>query len=186
MSPVISTYKLILKRTAISKKFYRRNDQIRVPEVRVIDEKGNQIGVMQTSHALAEAQSRGLDLVEVSPVAKPPVCKIVDYGQLKYEQNKKDRAQKSKQKQAEVKGIRLSVTISDHDLDVRANRAHKFLDKGHKVQIELLLRGRQKAHPEKGKEVIERFLEMLGPEVKVESPTVRKGGKFFTLIGKKK
>lgn len=170
----------------LSKKSFRRNEQIRVPQVRVIDEHGNQLGVMVTAHALAEALSRGLDLVEVSPVAQPPVCKYVNYGQLIYEQNKKERKQKSRQKKIEVKGIRLSITISEHDLQVRQEQAAKFLAKGHKIQIELMLRGRQKAHPEIGQDVVTTFINLLTEQAMVESPVARKGHKFIALLAPKR
>ena len=171
---------------AKSKKDFRRNEYIRSKEVRVIDENGNQLGVLATSEALSQAQSRGLDLVEVSPLAKPPVCKYVNYGQLQYEQNKKERKQKSQQKKTEVKGIRLSTTIGEHDIEIRRDRAKKFIEKGHKIQIELLLRGRQKAHPEIGKEVVQKFIDSLNEYVIVESPVIRKGSKFISLIAPKK
>ncbi len=176
----------IINIKTISKKEFRRNEQIRVPQVRIIDEKGNQLGVLNTTEALTQAKSRGLDLVEVSPLADPPVCKYVNYGQLQYERRKKERQQKSKQKKTEVKGIRLSTTIGEHDLNLRLERAKKFLAKGHKVQIELQLRGRQKAHPQIGEEVVNKFIESLAEEAKVESPTKRKGGKFLALITPKK
>ena len=162
------------------------NDQIRVPQVRVIDERGQQLGVYQTTAALQLAQERELDLVEVSPLAQPPVCKIVDYGQLRYETNKKERKQKGKQKKTEVKGIRLSTTISEHDIGVRVEQAKKFLVKGHKVQIELLLRGRQKMHPEIGKEVIRKFITILVDVAVVESPIAQQGGKISAILMAKK
>lgn len=162
------------------------NDQIRVPQVRVIDERGQQLGVYQTTAALQLAQERELDLVEVSPLAQPPVCKIVDYGQLRYETNKKERKQKGKQRKTEVKGIRLSTTISEHDIGVRVEQAKKFLEKGHKVQIELLLRGRQKMHPEIGKEVIRKFITILADVAVVESPIAQQGGKISAILMAKK
>jgi len=154
--------------------------------VRVIDEKGNQLGVMATSAAIALAHDRELDLVEVSPVAVPPVCKIVNYGQLRYEANKKERKQKGKQKKTEVKGIRLSTTISEHDVNVRVDQATKFMSKGNKVQVELLLRGRQKAHPEIGREVIQKFIQLLASVSAVESPISQQGGKLSAILMPKK
>ncbi len=124
--------------------------------------------------------------MEVSPIAKPPVCKFVDYGQLQYEQKKKARQQKGKQKKTEIKGIRLSTTIGEHDLGIRQKQATKFLEKGHKVQLELRLRGRQKAHPEIGADVMNKFIEGLSEVSSVETPTQRKGGKFTAMITPKK
>lgn len=154
--------------------------------MRVIGSRGEQLGVLPIAEAIAEAKAKNLDLVEVSPVANPPVCKIVDFGQLQYEQKKKDRLQRSKQKKTETKGLRVSTTISDHDLEVRVNQATKFLTKGNKVQVELLLRGRQKAHPEIGQEVVQRFIDALEDVATVESPIERKGSKFIALLSAKK
>lgn len=142
--------------------------------------------MLDTHEAIRRAHEIGLDLVEVQPLAQPPVCKFVDYGQLQYERKKKERQQRSKQKKTEVKGLRLSITISDHDLGIRVEQAKKFLSKGHKVQAELQLRGRQKAHPEIGKEVVDRFLTGLENDCVIESPCAQKGGKFIVLIGAKK
>lgn len=152
----------------------------------MIDEHGAQLGVLDTRTAIQMAIERELDLVEVSPVAQPPVCKIVDYGQLRYEANKKERKHKGKQKKTEVKGIRLSLTISDHDIAVRVGQAQKFLEKGNKVQIELLLRGRQKMHPEIGREVVNKFIGLLAESAVVESPISQQGGKISAIIMAKK
>lgn len=157
-----------------------------MPQVRVIDEHGAQLGVLDTKVAIQMALERELDLVEVSPVTQPPVCKIVDYGQLRYEANKKERKHKGKQKKTEVKGIRLSLTISDHDIEVRVGQAKKFLEKGNKVQIELLLRGRQKIHPEIGREVVNKFIALLAEVAVVESPIGQQGGKISAIIMPKK
>lgn len=162
------------------------NDQIRVPQVRVIDNAGTLLGVMSTTEAMRLAAERGLDLVEVSPLAQPPVCKIVDYGQLRYEANKKERKQRGKQKKTEVKGIRLSTTIGDHDVSVRVKQASKFLEEGNKVQIELLLRGRQKAHPEIGRGVVQNFITQLATVATVESPVSQQGGKITAIVMPKK
>lgn len=127
-----------------------------------------------------------MDLVEVNPTADPPVCKIVDFGKLQYEKDKADRKQKAKQKKVEVKGIRLSVTIADNDLQIRVKQAEKFLAKGNKVQIQLQLRGRQKAHPEKGQEMINKFLDEADREkINIEQHIKRQGGRFTCVIGPK-
>jgi translation initiation factor IF-3 len=162
------------------------NEQIRAPQVQVISETGALLGIMSAGAALIEARNRGFDLVEVSPIANPPVCKIINYGQLRYENRKKEQRQKSKQKSTEVKGIRLSTTISEHDTAVRVEQAKKFFSKGNKVQVELLLRGRQKAHPEIGAEVVNKFIQALNAVAVVESPIKRQGGKFISLLTPKK
>ncbi len=154
--------------------------------MRVIDAAGEMLGVMTTAEALRLAREKEVDLVEVSPVANPPVCKIIDFGQLKYEANKKERKQRVKQKKTEVKGIRLSTTIGDHDLGVRAKQAKKFLEEGNKVQIELLLRGRQKAHPEIGRDVVLKFMELLLDVAVIESTISLQGGKVSAILMPKK
>lgn len=141
---------------------------------------------MTTVEALQQAKERELDLVEVSPLANPPVCKYVNYGQLVYEKNKRERKQKAKQKKIEVKGIRLSTTIGDHDFNIRIAQAQKFLEKGNKVQVELLLRGRQKAHPELGADMVKKFIAALAEIAAVESPMNKQGGKFIVLLTSKK
>lgn len=162
------------------------NEQIRLPQIRVIDDAGSLLGLMSTTEALRLAAERGLDLVEVSPLAQPPVCKIVNYGQLRYEANKKERKQRGKQKKTEVKGIRLSSTIGDHDVSIRLKQASKFLEEGNKVHIGLLLRGRQKAHPEIGRDVVQNFINQLADVATVESPVAQQGGKISAIVMPKK
>lgn len=133
------------------------------------------------------AKSVNMDLVEVSPLADPPVCKIMDFGRLQYEQDRLLRKAKSMSKKAgELKGIRLSVTIGDHDMGVRVKNGQKFLDKGNKLKIELQLRGRQKAHPELAKETIDRYIELLERNTTVEQPVKRQGGRFSSIVSVKK
>ena len=139
----------------------RTNNQIRVPEVRVIDETGGQLGVMKTVDALAMAQDRGLDLMEVSPNAQPPVVKFVDFDKYRYHQKKLEQQQKKKQKKVDIKGIRLSLRISEHDMGIKAKKAIEFLDEGHKVKVDLLMRGREQAHPEMAFERVKLFLTLI-------------------------
>lgn len=152
----------------------------------MIDEQGQQLGVLTTVDAIRRAKERELDLIEVSPLANPPVCKFVNYGQFRYEVKKKERKQKIKQHKTEIKGIRLSTTISEHDTLVRVEQAKKFFDKGNKVHIELLLRGRQKMHPEIGREVMEKFMTSLNTIALVESPISQQGSKLSALLMPKK
>lgn len=141
---------------------------------------------MSISEALARADETGLDLVEVSPQAKPPVVKIIDFGKLQYEKEKQLRKSKSKSKKVrEVKGIRLTVKIGDHDLMVRVRAGQKFLDKGHKLKAELQLRGREKAHPELGKVVIDRYVSLLDRDVVIEQPIKRLGWRFSSIVALK-
>ena len=166
---------------------FRANDQIRVPEVRVIDETGKVLGVMKTSEAIAIAQEREYDLVEVSPKENPPVCKLLDYGTFKYQKAKEQRVQKAHAKQVEVKGVRLSVRIGQHDLDVRKNQAIGFLEKGDKLKIEIMLRGREKAHGELAVDRINDFIKAIEGTypLNIEQPVTRQGGNVSAIVGRK-
>ncbi len=170
-------------RSQSSNKFFRINYQIRVPEVRVIDEKGEQLGVVPTSQALNMAADRELDLVEVSPLAQPPVCRIVDFGKWQYQQNRSQS--KNKPKKVDTKVIRLSLKIGQHDVEVRQKQARKFFEAGHKVKLELRLKGREKAFRNKAREVIDQFLKTLGVEYKLDKPLEIMGGTLITIITKK-
>jgi len=165
---------------------FRINQQIRgLTQVRLISETGEQLGVQTMNEALSRAQSVGLDLVEVSPKAEPPVCKIMDYGHFLYTQSKQKQKAKSKSKRSETKGIRLTYNMGVHDLEVRVKQAKKFFEHGDKVKAEVRLLGRQKAHPEKAKELLVNFAEMLG-EVTVEQAPKREGAKFITILAPSK
>src|SRR3989338_5020417 len=137
---------------------YRINQQIDNPEIRVIDDQGQMLGVIPTSKALELAREKTLDLVEVSPKADPPVCKILDFGQFKYQKEKEVRKQKAQSKEVEVKGIRLTFRIGEHDLEVRRDQALEFLGRGDKIRIEMVLRGRERGHRDVAEAVIERLL----------------------------
>lgn len=142
---------------------------------------------MPIAHAIELAREAGLDLVEVAPQAQPPVAKIVDYGKLLYEQEKQARKSRSQSKRSgEVKCVRLTAKIGEHDMMVRVNAGQKFLEKGYKVKPELQLRGREKAHPEIGKQVIEEYLKLLDRELTVEQQPSREGWRFSALVTLKK
>ncbi|MFC1662668.1 translation initiation factor IF-3 [Patescibacteria group bacterium] len=166
-------------------KRYRVNQQIRASEVFVIDENNERIGVVSLDQARRLAEERGFDLVEVAPQAQPPVCRIVDYGSYIYHQEKTERKQKAKQKKTDVKGIRLTFNIGDHDRDMLIGRSRKFLEQGHKVKIEMLLMGRQRAHGERGKQMLNQFSESLSDIAKVEQDMGRQGHKYFLILTKK-
>ncbi|MDD5566800.1 MAG: translation initiation factor IF-3 [Patescibacteria group bacterium] len=161
----------------------RVNHFIRVPQVRLIDENQVQLGVVNTHEALRIAQERGLDLVEVSPLANPPVCKIIDFGAYKYRQEKAERKSKAKQKKIELKGIRLTFKIGTHDFEHRVGLAIKFLEAGDKVRLEMILRGREMQLQTRAREKIKEFISRLGP-VKVEQPLSRLGNRLIMIIGK--
>ncbi len=160
------------------------------PVVMLIDEDGGFQGEMETSKALAMAEAAELDLIEVNPTANPPIVRIADFGQFKYERDKKAQKQKAHQKKAEIKGVRLSIRIGEHDLAVRRSQAKGFVEKGNKIRIELIMRGREKQHPELGRQVVEKFAASLeteaGLELAVEEPLTRQGGKFTMVLTNKK
>lgn len=165
---------------------YRVNDWIRAPEVRVIDESGVHVGVMPTPKARALAEERGFDLVEVDPTPQPPIAKILNYGQFKYEKDKEMKKQKLAVKQIEIKGVRLSLRIGQHDLEIRKNQAIKFLTDGNKVRVEMILKGRERQHANLAYETINNFIKSLKKQtaVKVEQPPTRQGGRLSILIAK--
>lgn len=146
----------------------RINDEIRVPQVRLIDDAGEMIGVMSAREALIRAYDLGLDLVEISPNAVPPVCKILDYGKYKYEQQKKANEARKKQKVVEIKEIKVRPNIDDHDYDVKMKQMKNFIGEGDKVKVTLRFRGREMAHQELGVKVLERIRSDLTELVKVE------------------
>jgi translation initiation factor IF-3 len=173
------------KRSA--KQFVRINDRIRAREIRVIDEKGEQLGILPPFEALKIARERGLDLVEVSPTAVPPVCRIQDYGKFLYEKEKSDRAAKKRQKVIVVKEVKFSVTIDDHDFETRRNQALRFLKEGDKVKASLRFKGRQMAHRELGYSIINRLIRDIGETAVVEFMPRMEGNTLHAILapGKK-
>ena len=170
-------------------KRFRVNQQIRVPVVFVIDENGVGAGEMPTQQALRMAEQAGLDVVEVNPKVQPPVVKIMDYGQFKYKKEKEAQKQKVKQKKVEIKGIRLSVRISQHDFDFRLDQAKRFLERGDKLKLELILKGRERQHPEKAEETMKKFYQALKAtpnlNMEIEQGLTKQGGRFnIVLINK--
>lgn len=147
----------------------RVNEEIRVPQVRLIDENGEMLGVLSIRDALYRAYQSGLDLLEISPNAIPPVCKITDYGKFKYEQQKKANEARKKQKVVEIKEIKVRPNIDDHDYDVKMRQAKGFIGEGDKVKVTLRFRGREMAHQDLGVKLLERIRTELAEIVKVES-----------------
>ncbi len=144
------------------------NEQVVGKEFRVIDEEGNQLGILSREEALNLADEKKLDLICIAPTADPPVCRILDYGKFRYELQKREKEAKKKQNTAVVKEIRLSTFIEDHDLSVKANTAKKFLKDGDKVKVTLRFRGREKDYTSIGFDVMNRFLEFLGDDADME------------------
>jgi translation initiation factor IF-3 len=161
------------------------NEMIDVPKVRLISEKGEQVGVVSRNEALAMAQEVGLDLVEVSPNADPPVCKIIDYGKLKYETQKKKNEARKKQKIIEVKEIKMRPGIDQHDYDVKMRSIHRFLDEGDKVKVTLRFRGREMVHQELGVKVLERVRDDLTTVAKVEQFPKMEGRQMTMVMAPK-
>lgn len=172
------------------RKQYRINAAITAQEVRLIDEDGVHKGVFPVQEALAYAQETELDLIEIEPTAAPPVCKIMDFGRLKYSLDKELRKQKAHQKKVEVKGIRLSLRIGEHDRMIRKNQAQKFLDQNDKIRIDMVLRGRERQHMELAKKGIESFINELktpyGDSLYREGPITAQGGRLSIVLGVKK
>ena len=173
------------KRSA--KQFIRINERIRAREVRVIDDKGEQLGIMPPFDALKIARERGLDLVEVSPTAVPPVCRIQDYGKFLYEKDKSERAARKKQKVIVVKEVKFSVTVDEHDYQTKKNQAVRFLTEGDKVKASLRFKGRQMAHRELGYAIINRLIQDIGDAGVVEFMPRMEGTTLHAILapGKK-
>ena len=158
------------------------NEQIREPEVRVVGEEGEQLGIMSSQEAQKMADEAGLDLVNISPKAKPPVCKIMDYGKYRFEQNKRQKEAKKNHKIVTLKEMRLSATIDKHDMEVKAKNVRKFLEAGDKVKISIRFRGRQLSHTDQGRLVMNMFLEMLDDCAAVEKNAKMEGRSMFMIL----
>jgi translation initiation factor IF-3 len=155
---------------AKGEKTVRVNDRIRVPQVRLVDEEGAMVGITSTREALDIAKERGFDLVEVSPNARPPVCRIMDYGKYKYEQSKKAKKAKKKQHVMHVKEVKLRPKIEPHDYAFKMNHARRFLEHANRVKFSLLFRGREVTHPDIGLRILNKVAEELSDIATVEAP----------------
>ena len=162
------------------------NEQIRDKEVRVISESGEQLGIMSAKDAMKLAMEAELDLVKIAPTAKPPVCKIVDYGKFRYEQARKEKDAKKKQKTVEVKEVRLSPNIDTNDLNTKMNNAKKFIAKGNKVKVSLRFRGREMAHMQQSKHILDDFADMLKDVAVVEKPAKLEGRSLSMVLTEKR
>ena len=158
------------------------NQQIRVREVRLIDDEGNQLGILSIQEALQLAFERNLDLVEVAPNAVPPVCRLLDYGKYQYEKQKKDREARKAQKIIEIKEIRLRPRTGEHDLDTKVRQAVSFLEEGSKVKVAVRFRGREITHPEIAREQLAEFEEKVGSAAIVELQPLMEGRNLFMLL----
>jgi translation initiation factor IF-3 len=180
--PVSSNFK---SKDDIISKDTRVNHQIKAKQVRLIGGDGEQIGIIATSEAIAKAEAAGLDLVEVSPSAKPPVCKIVDWGKYNYRKEKEAQRARRNQKGGDVKQMRLSLKIGQHDLETKLRKVSGFLEDGHKVKLSVFFRGREMAHQDLGKKLLERSIEKIDHDVAVEQqPTMQ--GRYMTMMIRRK
>ena len=162
------------------------NEQIRDREILLIGEDGEQLGIMSAREAMKIAQEAELDLVKIAPAAKPPVCKIIDYGKYKYEQARKEKEAKKKQKTVEVKEVRLSPNIDTNDLNTKINNAKKFISKGNKVKVTLRFRGREMAHVQQSKHILDDFAETLADVAVVEKPAKMEGRAMSMVLAEKR
>ena len=160
----------------------RINKGIKVREVRLIDDKGEQLGIVPIEQALSIAEEAGLDLVEVSPNARPPVCKLFDYGKYKFDKEKLQKESKKKSKQRKDKEIRMQPKIEKHDLEFKTKHIKKFLDEGNKVKVTIRFRGRELAHTERGKQVLDKVLELLEDAYIIEREAKMEGRMMSMLL----
>lgn len=168
------------------KVFFRKNYQIRASEVRVLDEKGEMVGILPIREALQKAEELELDLVEIAPLAKPPVAKLIDYSKFLYQLKKKKQEEKKGAKASETKQIRFGPFIGEHDLDIKLKRAKEFLTDGNKVKFTVRFTGRQMGHQNIGREKLETVLEKLGELAKVEREIKMEGRQMNMMITKSK
>ncbi len=160
----------------------RINKEIRVDRLRVVSETGEQLGILTLREALAKAEAAGLDLVEIAPTAKPPVAKIIDYGKYRYHQQKKEKDSKKSQVQIKVKEIKLKPNIDTHDFETKLKHARDFLEKGNKVRISIMFRGREMLHIDLGQKVVQQFCERLNDISTLESSPKMMGRTITTIL----
>jgi translation initiation factor IF-3 len=159
----------------------RINERIRVPEVRLIGDDGNQVGVLKTQEALAYAQQRDLDLVEVAPDARPPVCRVLDYSKYKYEQEQKAKAARRHQKQVNVREIKLRPKIADNDYETKKSHVRRFLERDDRVKVTIMFRGREQTHPERGEALLQRLAEDVA-EIGTVEQSPQQDGRNMTML----
>ncbi|MDD3704686.1 MAG: translation initiation factor IF-3 [Clostridiaceae bacterium] len=168
-----------------SNKDLQINEEIRDRELRIIDANGDQLGIMSSRQALELAAERQLDLVKIAPQAKPPVCRIMDYGKFKFEQSKKEKEARKNQKIVNIKEIRFSPTIEEHDLSVKAKNAQRFLQDGDKVKVTIRFRGREVDHVSFGQKALERFYDIVKDYCVVEKPAKLEGRNMIMVLAPK-
>lgn len=170
----------------IADRHVRVNERIRAKEVRVIDDEGKQLGIMPPYEALKVARAAGLDLVEVSPTANPPVCRIIDYGKYQYQQSKRQQEARKHQKSLGLKEIKMRINTSEHDLEVKRNNALRFLQDGNKVKATVIFRGRENTHRDLGYQLLRRLVEQIGEVGIVEAGPRSEGPTLSAILAPKK
>lgn len=158
------------------------NEEIRDREIRVVSADGEQLGIMSAKEALKKAEERNLDLVKIAPMAKPPVCKIMDYGKYRFEQSKREKEAKKNQHVVDIKEIRLSLNIDTHDFETKVNHAMKFLGSGNKVKVSIRFRGREMAHSQQGHVIMAKFADACAERGSVEKPAKLEGRQMLMFM----
>ena len=187
MPPLFLFYReyFIRRCATISRDSLRINEEIHIREVRVTSATGEQLGIMPTREALRMAEEQHLDLVEVAPKAKPPVCRIMDFGKYRYEQQKREKEAKKKQKVITLKEVKLRPNIEQHDFDVKLKNALRFLEEGNKVKVTIMFRGRELSHPELGREILQRVAAQLKDLVTIERDAKLEGKNMIMILAPK-
>ena len=182
---IFHNYLLFLRCVTISSKELQINDEIRDKELRIIDTDGSQLGIMSASEALDKAAEKNLDLVKISPMAKPPVCKIMDYGKYRFEQAKREKEARKNQHIVDIKEIRLSLNIDTHDFNTKLGHAKRFISEGDKVKVSIRFRGREMGHPELGYEIMRKFADSCAEFANIEKPAKLEGRNMLMFLAPK-
>ena len=181
----IRFFVVILEVLTIGKLEHQINDEIRDKELRIIDTDGSQLGIMSASEALDKAAEKNLDLVKISPMAKPPVCKIMDYGKYRFEQAKREKEARKNQHIVDIKEIRLSLNIDTHDFNTKLGHAKRFISEGDKVKVSIRFRGREMGHPELGYEIMRKFADSCAEFANIEKPAKLEGRNMLMFLAPK-
>ena len=182
---IFHNYLLFGRCVTISSKELQINDEIRDKELRIIDTDGSQLGIMSASEALDKAAEKNLDLVKISPMAKPPVCKIMDYGKYRFEQAKREKEARKNQHIVDIKEIRLSLNIDTHDFNTKLGHAKRFISEGDKVKVSIRFRGREMGHPELGYEIMRKFADSCAEFANIEKPAKLEGRNMLMFLAPK-
>ena len=182
---IFHNYLLFWRCVTISSKELQINDEIRDKELRIIDTDGSQLGIMSASEALDKAAEKNLDLVKISPMAKPPVCKIMDYGKYRFEQAKREKEARKNQHIVDIKEIRLSLNIDTHDFNTKLGHAKRFISEGDKVKVSIRFRGREMGHPELGYEIMRKFADSCAEFANIEKPAKLEGRNMLMFLAPK-